>query len=690
MKLKSLIPLILILAVLVAITVVVKNSKKTPTMLEQTKLEDVVPAGLTVKDIAKLQIFVGAKPDEKVVLERDGEAWKVSSQFNAPAKTDVVENYIDALLKLKGEFRTTATGDEKLGAYNLQDSKAFHVQAFKAGAADPVIDLLAGKAPKFGQLLLRNAGKDRIYLEATNLKQDAGMYGDDTDKAPTADKWLNKEIAKIDKDKVTKIALTMPGKDMVFEKHEKAQPAEEKKEGEQPEGEAKKEEPKKEFEWVLASGGPGGKHKEAGLNTLLQKLTTVTANSVVDPAKKADWGLETPAFKSVISVDGGADVVLEGGHPDPAGNGYVRLASSDKDIVFELTKAVFEQIFPKGSDLFDLPKLTIPRDQISHIEITQPEGKVVVEKEGADWKVVEPAADLKLQKTTLASLASTLTAWKAADYANAGTATGEYNRSVAITTPEGVKTIALAANAKSIDGAYAKLEGSDQVLIMSGADIKKIFLKPRDVFELKLFADLDAEKVTGMDLHDGDTAFTLAKNGEAWSVTANGATAPADKEKVDAFLEGLKQFQVKDIRFGADKAAVQPKTSINLAMSEGQPLQAAISAEQNGVFLMNAANKAEVFEVEKTAVDGLISKLTAAKEAKAGEAPPAAPAPVVPDGESGSGHPLLPPAPAVEMPAAAPAPAEAAPVAVPAPAPGGSSSSSRSGPGPRGSRRESG
>nr|HPO15818.1 DUF4340 domain-containing protein [Candidatus Hydrogenedentota bacterium] len=667
MKPKNLIPLVLVLVALVGVTLVMKANKKPPTMKEQTKLEDLVPADAAVKDLVKLQVYTGAKPDEKVIVERDGEAWKITSQFNAPAKKDVVEKYLGDMLKLKGEFRTTASGDDKLDAYDLQDSKAFRIQAFKADATDPTVDVLLGKSPKSGQVFVRKAGGDRIYIESTNLRQDAGLYGDETDKAPTADKWLDKDIVKLDKEKIIKLALTMPDKELVFEKHEK--PAPPKNEGEsEGEGEAAPAPETKEYEWALASGGPGGKHKESGLTSLLQKFTALTANTIVDPAKKADWGLETPAFKAVVSMEGGSDTVLEGGRPDPAGNGYVRVASSGKDIVYELSKYTFEQLFPKGSDLFDLPKLALNKDTISKIEINQPEGNVVVEKDGSDWKVSAPSAPLNVQKTALSTLATTLASWKPSDYAPAGANVGEFNRSVVITSPEGTRTISLAGNSKTIEGNYAKLDGTDMILTMSGADVKKVFLKPRDVFELKLFADLEEEKVANMNLRDGDVSFSVAKEGDKWNATVNGVAQEAEAEKCTGFLSDITEFQAKDIRLGVDPATVQPKTEITLNLTEGEPVKLAFSAEQDGgVFLMTASGKPVVFETEKSTVEGLIGKMNAMKEPK--------PAPAPTEGETapaqGAGEAAPAAAPAVNTvevtPAPAPAPGGAAPAAAPAP-----------------------
>lgn len=633
---KKLIPLIVILVILGGLVIWRNNAKETPTLIEQTKLEALVPQDLKAKQVDRLELFSAAKPEEKVVIEREDDAWKVASHFNAPAKADTVDEYLEKVLKVKGEFRAQADTDAVLEEFSLKDDEAFRVQAFTKAGEEPAVDLLVGKSPKYRTVFLRKAGDNRIFVESTNLRQDAGVYGDEMDKAPTADKWLDKDILKLEKDKVTKVALTMPGKELVFEKQgkeveepEKKEEAaeEEEKEGEEdadaePKEEEEVEKPKKiVYEWILASGGAQEKHKEKGLDSLLSKLSSLSASKIVDPEKKADWGLDEPAFKAVISIEDGEDVIIEGGRPDPSGAGYVRLALAEREVVYEVSKYNFDPLFPKGEDLFDLPKLDLDNKQLTRIEIEQSEGKIVAVKEGEDWKVVEPVVDLEVQKSPLTTLASTVAKWQAADYADAGTGTGEFARKVTITAGDATHTITLADDSKAFDGAYARLDDNDAILAMKSSDVKKVFLRPRDVYTLKLLGDIDETETIAVEIKHGDTLFSLTRDEDAWNLNINDGTFDADIDKCEDFLSDLADLQADNFRLGVSPEDVAINTSVTVKMNDNKTVTCAFSAEQDGRYLMTVAGKSTVFEVTKDDGDGLFQQLEALQAPKVAPEP---------------------------------------------------------------------
>ncbi len=599
MKAKNLIPFIVILVVLAVAAYWLKGGQTTPSIIEQTRLEALAPEEINAKQVARLELYAGPIPDEKVILERDGDAWRAASHYNAPVNTDTVNEFLEKVVKVKGEFRTTAEG-ERLDPYSLGDDQAFHVLAYKSGASDPAIHVLVGKAPNFRTVFMRQAGDNRVFVEAVNLRQDAGLYGDDFDRAPTPDKWLNKDVLKLDKEKINKIALTMPDKKLLFEKREKPRPEQETDETGD-EDDAQQPEPPVEYEWALASGGPGSAHKESGLNSLLQRFSALMANTVVDPEKKAEWGLDPAAFKAAVTLDDGEEVVLEGGRPDPAGSGYVRVASADQDIVYELSKFTFEQVFPKGADLFDLPALSLDREKIERIEISRPEGRIVVGKDGHDWTVTEPGLDLNPQRTTLSSLASGVAAWRPGDYADSGATMGDFNTTVIISGEDISHTIALSGDAKSIDGVYARLDDAEMTLVMNRTDANRILLRPRDLFELKLL-DFNEDDVTAIDIRDGDAAFSLARDGEKWTLTAEGGVFDAEDDKCEEFLFKVSEFQVDDILADVDPASWQAYSSITLALKEGEPLRCTFSEEQDGVYYMSAPGKPYTFTLTETAM----------------------------------------------------------------------------------------
>ena len=626
MNAKKLIPLLVLLLVLVGVVFVKQSGKKEVSITEQVQLATLIDEGVSAKDIAKIELYAGAKPEEKVVLEKADDQWRVSSEFNAPAKADKMEEYLEALLRLKGEFRAKVDAEAGLSDYSLQEAEAFHVKAYKAGSTTPEIDLYFGKAAGYKSVLLRKAGDLTVYVEDTNLRQDAGVYGEEMDKAPTAATWLDTTICKLDKEAVTKVALTMPDKELVFEQVAKEVPAEEPAEEDAEESdkaeEAPKPEPKIEYEWKLASGGFLPEFKQPGLDKILQKLSNFTATKVVDPEKKAEWGLESPAFKATVSLKEGEDVVLEAGRPEASGSGYVRLAKAEDEVIYEVSKYNFEQLFPKGSELFDLPAKSLKKDAITQVEIAQKDGRVVLSQADQKWSVVEPVDALEVQETTLTTLANTLASWKPVDYADPGVDAGAFDEVMTILVGDASHSIAFGAPAKSIDGRYVKVDGGEKIFVMSQADVKKMLLLPRDVYQMALLKSVEADAVLGLDIVKDGATFSLNKAGEVWKVVTGEGEKDADAARCESLLEDLIALQASN--FAADTAAGwSPQTSITIRLKEGAEKKLAISDLKEEVYYMSVAGLTSAFEAEKADIDSLRSMIELAQEEKKEEAPQA-------------------------------------------------------------------
>ena len=97
-----------------------------------------MPQNFDVAGLSRIEMYAGAKPDAKVVLEREanGTKWKVASKFGAPASQDKMDEYLKILKGLKGEFRAQASGDA-LKDYSLDDEGGFHVLGYAAGSDAP-------------------------------------------------------------------------------------------------------------------------------------------------------------------------------------------------------------------------------------------------------------------------------------------------------------------------------------------------------------------------------------------------------------------------------------------------------------------------------------------------------------------------------------------------------------------------
>jgi len=645
MSFKKLLPFLVVLIVLALLGLIKRGSQSQPSIKSQANLEALVSSDLKADAITKVELYAAAAPEEKVVLEKSGDAWVATSQFNAPVTAETIDGYLEKIVKLRGEYRAKASNEDQLGDYDLKDDQAFHVVAY-TGGSEPAADLLFGKAPSSSSVFVRRAGDQTVFVESNNLRREAGLFGDDMAEAPKADKWLDKTALKLEKDAITKMAINTPDKALVFEKHEKEVPQPETPEGEEPAEDAPAPEPIIETEWVMTAGGAEKPYKDAALQGVFNRLVNLTASNIVDPAKKAEWGLEPAEFTATITQGEGEQVVIEGGRPDLAGNGYIRIASNDNDVVYELSSYNFDQLFPKGASLVDLPNWEIEKEAITGITIEQPEGRVVLAKQGEEWAVLEPASNLKAQKATIDSLVSAVATWTPGDYADNGVDTGEFNRTVQVAANGSVRSFALAGDAKGSEGAYAKIDGGADVLVMKTADVAKLFVKPRDMFQLALL-DIAEEEVTRVDIRMGGETATLRHGENDWTLTIADATYGADAEKASAFVTALLELEASDVNFGASPSSVAESGAFSIVTRDGASRLVTYGAEADAVHPIAVSGMQNTFTVSAPDLDRVLTAVTALKESKGDET--AAPAEAT-----------------TEAPAAAP---EAAPEAAPADAP---------------------
>jgi hypothetical protein len=752
MKPKNLIPLVVVLAILVALFAYKKSTQRTPGIIEQTRLVTLAPEGMSKSDIVKMDLCAGAKPDEKLTLAFDSGAdkWRVTTHFNAPVKKDTIDKYLDAIVKLKGEPRETTTSESGLEQYNLSDAKAFHLIGYKKDSTEPFFHLLIGKSPGYKSVFMRKAGDNQVFVEETNLRQMAGIYDDSASrpgakkeekepevKKPEATAWLDKEICKIDTAKAAKLAVNTPDKALVFERREKPKPqepaapeaatppaapapapaaipapapapapeaapapaapapaaapapsatsappltatpapppapapaatpapapaAEEAK----PSGSSEAEEndanisvqpmmppamgapaeSKPQYEWALASGGAGLKLKEKSIDTLLQRFANLNATDVVDPAKKAEWGLETPAYKCTISIEEQPDIVIEGGRPNSSGDGYVRIAGTKEEIVYQVSKYTFEQIFPKGSELFDMPNVAVDKKNIESVQINQPEGEILLSKSDDKWNVAVPASDLKAQTSTVDGIVAGLSQWKASDYADADPGLGDPKKAATFKVSGQTRTLKVYGDSKSFDGVYARLDDNPAILAMSRIDANKIFPARKDLFDRTL-ADLSEEKIAEIHVTGPSASFSLARQDENWKLTVNGAASDGNPEACKELAEKVADLEAGDILFGQAELKAAVESTLKVKTTDGIESTYSFAAEKDGQHELKLTGKKEAFLVPHADVAALFPATDTLKKP---EPPPPAP-------------------PAVVEVAPAPAPAPGPAVTTPAP-----------------------
>jgi len=537
MKLKTLIPFVVVLAILGGLIVLRMSQRQDVTMREQIGIEALTPEDLSADSIDRIELYAGPSPEEKVELSRGDDGWIVASHYDAPVKEDVIDGFLDKLTDIKGEPRATADDEEELATYNLKDDEAFYVRAFTGDGDEPVVELLFGKAPNFNSVFVRRAGENQVYLEANDLRREAGVNGDDMSIEPQPGKWLDKEVLALPKEEITRLALTLPDRSITLEKREI--PAEAPEAPAEGEGAAPAPPAEPEFEWVAAEGGlPDAELKETGVDRILGRLAALNASDVADPAQKAEYGLEDPQFKLVVSRSEGDDVTLLGGRQDSSGSGYVMLADADKEIVYELSQFNFEYVFLKAGDLYDLPQLDFTKAGMNRIELTHADGgRAVVVKDDNEWIAAAPTAGVEVKTTAIDEMLNAIAGLRMQDYTEEPL--GEVQHAITIEEGASSRTIQTGGKSPVVDGYYVTLSGDPKTYVINTVQYEKIFIRPGELFELSALS-FDQDDFTGMRMRMDGKEVALDKRGETWMVSVDGgATYEAEEGRLNRMLEAL-------------------------------------------------------------------------------------------------------------------------------------------------------
>ena len=637
MKFKTLIPFIVILAILVGIVLWQRiNTRPVVPIATQIGLETLVPEGLQKDTIKKLEMYAGEKPDEKIVLERDGDAWRITSLFNAPGNKETIDGFIEKLLGLKGEPRAQGDTEERLSSFALTDKEAFHVCAYPADAETPAMNILFGKAADFRTVFLRKADDNRVFVESTNLRREAGVNDTGEDTAPKPEKWLQTKLLDLQDKGITKLAVNYPDKALVLTREEEV------KETEPPaaegEGEgAAKPEPEVTYKWVLSSGGFNNEIKESEVKTLLTRFANLAVTNVADPARKTELGFDDPKFSITISRENEEDVILQGGFDKPGGDTFIKRMGAEPDLIYQISKYNFEQIFLQGSKLFTLPEWSENKDKLRSISITGPQENLKLAWDEGAWKLVEPALNLEVQKTAIDNLVSAVATLKPVDYADAGRDTGAFDTTVTVTREDGTtRTLYLGQPSLSMDGQYVKFDDSAAALVMSRADAEKLTPPVRDMFVMSVL-NFEVGKVKQLHI-TGEGADLILARGDGssqWSGTYNGSTIAPDPAKVDELINALNDFQMKDFILNRAPESVQTASKAVVTLEDGSETVIGVSAESEGNYEIAITGMPCVFTAGLVDLTGIIGQVSAfqamvppptpAPEVPGAEAPPAAP-----------------------------------------------------------------
>lgn len=622
MSKRMLLTLVVILVVVVAIAIIRHYRSRPMSLEEQLGYVSLAPEDFLVSKISRVELYSGAKPDDKVVLSKSDGKWFAPRQFNAPVDSKKLEAFLDKLKKLEGEHRTSAPG--VLGDFELNEEQAIHMLVYAADE-HPAAHLLVGKSPQWQSVFVRHDGQNAVYLVPVNLRNEVGIYSSGPDQIPETKTWLDLNVLEVDKGKVRTLRLRYPDKSVAFELSAKSDPDAEKAEvdTEDPEHLQGEHEPKKPvLEWVLTSGGPLSEandvFKQSGLDKVLSSLERLVAADIVDPGRKSDWGLDSPAWQIDVTLEDGTTHSLSAGRPNLEGDAYVMLGESNT--IYQLSRWEFERLFVKGADLFDLKGFGVAEHNLVEVRTTSKAQPIVFRRSDDDkWVLVEPAPGFDTRASAGKDLAKAIADWKPQDYADGDdlAAFGIDTEMPTITfkTKDGAShTLSLGGRARSIQGRYAVKDATTPVLVADQSALDKFLPQLSSLFESDVLA-IKRESIISVEVRRDEEFWRLVKSPDGWQVRVGDESLPSNQEVVDALLDALDPLEAQD--FEPQVGIIAAFATLTIERQNAEPVVLSLSQGRRCTL---PGRTLDVI-LHPGAFEALTPSLDAVKRAPAGEGP---------------------------------------------------------------------
>ncbi len=364
MRATRLLPLIAFLALLIVAVVVFKRQPAPTRLVEEVGFQRLVPQALRADAIKGLELYQGNKRDEAIRLRRHNGTWVATSYYDAPVKTSKIQTLLDAISTLEGERRSDKA--DLLGDFRLEDGQALHLLVYTTTTEDAAVHLLAGKRSGRNSFM-RLADDALVYSVNVNLHREAGLYGTDTDQLPLAKPWLDLQLQNIPKEQVTVVELHTPTRYLHFTRQQQAAAADSATTSSAtPDAASTATAP-----WILVAPKVDYEVKQGDVDSLVSTLATLQGEDIVDPDKMAEYGLDSPAYRAILTAQPDTQevrlvsVLLGHEVPEQAGKRYARLGT--KGPVYVVPRWVLDQIFPKLGRVLRLTVVPKPLQDVTRL-----------------------------------------------------------------------------------------------------------------------------------------------------------------------------------------------------------------------------------------------------------------------------------------------------------------------------------
>lgn len=380
-----LLPLVVILLVLSVLAVVLKRAPAPTQLAQEVGLEHLVPQTLRIDSISGFDLYHGAHPQDIVRVRKHAGAWSVPSRFDAPGQSTKIQQFLTQLSTLQGELRADSTA--VLDDFRLTDEQALHFKVYTDAPDQPAFHLLAGQGSGSNSFL-RRAGAGRVYSVNLNLYTAVGLSSDTTDQTPTAKPWLDLHIQHVPKEQVTAVELHAPTRELRFTTASSAAS------GGADASQMSSTPPVST--WQLVSPALKYSVKQDAVEGLVTTLRTLQGDDVADPARSAEYGLDTPPYRATLTLQPSGQearqvaVLIGNEAPAQSGGRYARLG--DTGLVYVVPAWTWQRLFPTLGTLLDLRLLQVSQEEVTHVTLQHDGASWSLERRPAETSTASPTA----------------------------------------------------------------------------------------------------------------------------------------------------------------------------------------------------------------------------------------------------------------------------------------------------------
>ncbi len=475
MKPKYLVALAVVLAVLILASQIDNGRDEDESLTEKAGLERLIDAKIKPGEVQVLELVRGSGEDPETLRIEKNETgdWILVSHWNLPARRQKVNDWLDAVLELHGEvISNNSEGHES--TYRVAGDEGLMLKVFTDAPA-PAATLWIGKSRGQGRTFVRREGEDTVYEGLAGLREAFrdGGYGEET---PLSSKpWFEKEILRVERERIVKLALKHPDYSLELKKEEiKPDPDAEEA------GEEAKPAPE-EATWTIVAGDPGFPLQQGEIDTLLRNIAAVDVREAVDPAKKDEVGLGEPAYRVDATLDHGGVVTLFGSRRKAGQKVVCYLQEKGSPFIYTTSVFTFDSLFAEGKGLFDLPTPRVKAKEVRELELVQGKDKLRLKRLDAEseWeRVVGPEGAVDQEKVK--KLLERLGGWTAVEFAppdrRQAAGLNAPTRALTATLADGATTTLQLGNPHpTILGVYVSGGDEAPVLVMKQDDVQVVF-----------------------------------------------------------------------------------------------------------------------------------------------------------------------------------------------------------------------